>query len=74
MTAIPGNVYIVRIAIPVADFRERLRDIDGAVFIRELPPARAVVAIPDDVLPQLTTLDGVTAITPDHLQHPNNPR
>jgi hypothetical protein len=67
------DAYIVQISIPVTDFREQLHDIVGAVFIRELPPARVVVTISSDALPQLTALEGVTAVVPDRLQHPHKP-
>jgi hypothetical protein len=65
-------VYIVRISIPVADFRERLGEIDGAVFIRELPPDRVVVRLASRAAaPRLTALAGVDTVTPDNLQHPD---
>ena len=66
-------VYIVRISIPVADFRDRLQEIDGARFIRELPPGRVVVSLPTPAaVPRLTALDGVDTVTPDRLQHPDS--
>jgi hypothetical protein len=68
------NVYIVRISIPVAAFRDRLEDIPGAVFIRELPPARVVVRLSSRAaLPRLAAMPGVDTVTADRLQHPDSP-
>jgi hypothetical protein len=66
------DLYIVRISISVEEFTERLRAVEGARLIRELPPRRVVVALPSRAaLPRLLALDGVEAATPDRLEHPN---
>jgi hypothetical protein len=72
VTAARDNVYIVRISISVAELRDRLQAVDGALFVRELPPARVVVALPSRAAAQhLAALDGVTSVIPDRLQRPH---
>jgi hypothetical protein len=69
-----GDLYIVRISISAEDLRERLRGIEDARLIRELPPGRVVVALPSRAaLPRLLALDGVDTATPDRLEHPDHP-
>ena len=59
-------VYIVRISGTTADFLGRLRTIDGATLVRELPPDRVVVTLPSSAdVPRLTALEGVESVTPD---------
>jgi hypothetical protein len=67
------NVYIVSIAGTAAELRSSLEAIDGARYIRELPPRRVVVALraPEDRL-RLAGLPGVEAVVPDTLQHPTS--
>jgi hypothetical protein len=64
-------VYIVRIAEPPARFRERLRTVEGATFVRELPPDRVVVTLSsDEAEPRLAALDGVESLTRDRRERP----
>jgi hypothetical protein len=71
---VTDDLYIVRISISVEEFAERLRAVEGARLIRELPPGRAVVALPARApLSRLLALDGVEAATPDRLEHPHRP-
>jgi hypothetical protein len=44
-------VYVVRISGALADFHERLRTVDGAALVRELPPDRVVVTLPSTARP-----------------------
>jgi hypothetical protein len=62
-------VYIVRITGTVARFRERLRTVDGATLVRELPPDRVVVTLPSTAGESgLAALDGVESLTHDRLE------
>ncbi|MBB5629443.1 hypothetical protein [Sphaerisporangium krabiense] len=60
------TAFIVGISIPMPDFRAHLTTVPGAEFLRELPPARAVVAVPSrEAARALARLDGVTWVRED---------
>ncbi|MEU9885842.1 hypothetical protein [Sphaerisporangium sp. NPDC051011] len=60
------RAYIVGISVPAAEFRARLAEIPGAVLVRELPPARVVVVLPDGAPAKtLASLPGVTSVRED---------
>jgi hypothetical protein len=64
-------VYIVRITGPAAAFRSRLSTLDGATFVRRLPPDRVVVTLPSPAdVHRLAALDGVESVIPDRLERP----
>lgn len=64
-------VYIVRISGTVAAFRSRLRAVEGATLVRELPPDRVVVTLLADAdAPRLAALEGVESVTRDRLERP----
>lgn len=67
--------FIVQLSVPVDDFRDTLAaaPID-VTLIRELSRGQVVVAISADHLRVLRGLPGVTAVTPDALQHRLSPR
>ncbi len=62
-------VFIVRLSVAASEFRERLRAIEGAVLVRELPPGRVVVAAAPEDARRLAALDGVEAVVRDRLEH-----
>ncbi|GAA1262388.1 hypothetical protein GCM10009677_12570 [Sphaerisporangium rubeum] len=67
--------YIVTLSVPVADFRTRLADVPGAVFVRELPPSRVVVVVPSPSARHgLSRLPGVTAVQEDRPRRPHEDR
>jgi len=62
-------VYIVTLSTTGQDFRQRLRAIDGATVVRELPHERVVVMLPGPALmPRLAALEGVRTVVPDRLE------
>lgn len=63
--------YIVRISGTAAAFRSLLGSVEGATFVRDLPPDRVVVTLrtPADVR-RLAALDGVESVTRDRLERP----
>jgi hypothetical protein len=65
------TVVIVRLSCTIVEFVPCLSDVDGARFIRELAPDRAVVQLahPQDQL-ALARLPCVVAVHPDQLEHP----
>ncbi|MEO3812818.1 hypothetical protein ABGB17_27775 [Sphaerisporangium sp. B11E5] len=58
--------YILTLSIPVTDFRARLAEVPGAVFVRELPPSRVVVVLESpSAYPALSHLPGVASVQED---------
>jgi hypothetical protein len=65
-------VYIVTLSTTVREFRQRLRAIEGAAVVQELPHERVVVTLPGPALmPRLAGLEGVRAVVPDRLERPH---
>lgn len=62
--------------MPVAKFRDRLAAIDGAVFVRELPPERVVVVLPAGkvALRRLKGIDGVDTVVAERVEHLHSDR
>lgn len=64
-------VYIVRISGTAAAFRSLLDGVEGAAFVRDLPPDRVVVTLPSPAdVRRLAALDGVESVTRDRLERP----
>lgn len=63
-----GGPYIVRIELPVEEFRDGLREIPEATLLRELDPGRVVVIAPPSAVGRLAALPGVREVTPDRLR------
>ncbi|MDN3358680.1 hypothetical protein [Actinomadura sp. DC4] len=64
-------VYIVGVSGTIADFRVRLRAIEGARPVRDLPPDRVVLTLRSAAdLPRLAALEDVVSVTPDRLERP----
>ncbi len=63
------RLFVVRLAISAAELAPLLRQVEGAAFVRELPPDRVVVSTtsPDDEA-RLAALTGVLQVLPDRLE------
>jgi hypothetical protein len=68
-------VCIVRISGTAAAFRSLLDGVEGAAFVRDLPPDRVVITLPAPAdVARVAALDGVESVTHDQLRRPLRPR
>lgn len=68
----PHIVCLVRVSLPIEEFREELQEIPGATLVREFAPGRLVVRLPAEAaVERLAALRGVEAVAPDRLEHPD---